>query len=469
MQSRTTYERSPPGGPTGSSALCQGFAVPGSKERNPRQSSAQLRANRKPRNGAGGEPGDCSAHSGHAGWAPLRRGRESLPVLASCAALYACSIVALRLSHVGQGWPFVDLGVYRQGGAAALDGRSLYDLRFPGALAFTYPPAAALLFTGLVPLRMAVLEPSVTAVSMLLLPVTLALALRLRPAREWLTRAQAICLALAAAAGALWLEPVWTALRYGQIDLLIAALVLYDLSRDQRCRWQGAGIGLAAGLKLTPAIFAVYLLLTRRVRAALVSLGVFAVTVALGFALIPNDARAFWGGAFLDSSRVGRAENAANQSLRGAYVRVLHSLGVDPLWMLTALAIGVLGITLAAQAGRRGDDVRGFALCALCGLLISPVSWSHHWVLAVPALVVLGWSALRAFSVTRLLACAAVVAVGLSHLIWWVPINRPPHSELHLNPPQLLFGDAYVLIALAVLAGAAFSSGRRGVARIRLA
>jgi alpha-1,2-mannosyltransferase len=393
--------------------------------------------------------------------------RRTGTAVAALVALYACSILALRLSHMGQGWPFVDLSVYRKGGEAALAGRDLYDLRFPGALAFTYPPASALLFTALVPLSMDVLEPLVTAASVLLLPLALALALRLRPVRSWLTRRQATCLAVAAAAVALWLEPVWTALRYGQIDLLIAVLVLYDLSRDPASRWQGAAIGLAAGLKLTPGIFAVYLLLTRRTRAALVSLAVFAITVAVGFVLVPNDAKAFWGGAFLDSSRVGRAENAANQSLHGAFVRVLHSLSVSPAWMLSALAVGVLGMALAAQAGRSGDDARGFSLCALTALLISPVSWSHHWALAVPALLLLGISAWRAASTLGLLACAAVSAIGLSQVIWWVPVNHPAHSELHLDTLQLIYADAYVLIALLFLALAARSPTRRAVAPVR--
>jgi hypothetical protein len=395
-----------------------------------------------------------------------RRPRATASAIAGLALAYGCSILALRLSHMGQGWPFVDLGVYRQGGEATLAGRSLYDLRFPGALAFTYPPASALLFTSLVPLSLAALEPLVTAASMVLLPVVLALALRLPPVRGWLTRTQAIALALAVAAGALWLEPVWTALRYGQIDLLIAALVLYDLSRARDCRWQGAGIGLAAGLKLTPAIFALYLLLTRRSRAALVSLGVFVLTVALGFALVPRDAKAFWGGAFLDSSRVGRAENAANQSLRGALVRVLHSLSVNPAWLLVALAVGALGVALAVQAGRRGDDARGFSVCALTGLLVSPVSWSHHWVLAVPALLLLGVSAWRARSPPGLLACAGASAIGISHVIWWVPVNHPEHSELHLDTLQLLCADAYVLIAALALATAGWKGARGGHANV---
>ena len=381
-------------------------------------------------------------------------------LLTAAAALYALSVAVLCTGHLGSGWPFVDLAIYREGGKAVLSGAPLYDLRFPGALAFTYPPLSALAFTLLTPLRMSLLKPLVTAASLLLLPAALALALRLRPVRTWMTASQALQVALLFSALAGWLEPVWTTLRYGQIDLLVTALVLLDLARLRDTRWHGAGIGLAAGLKLTPAIFAVYLLLTRRVRPALVSLAVFAATVALGFALVPGDASSFWGGAFVDSSRVGRAENAANQSLRGAYVRLAHSLAVDPMWLISALAVGALGIVLATRAGRSGDDARGYSLCALSALLVSPVSWSHHWVLAVPALMLLALDALRRASVPLLAAVGVIAAVALSHMIWWVPVNRPEHSELHLDALQLVWADAYVLIALLGVAAAAWPVAR---------
>ena len=276
-----------------------------------------------------------------------------------------------------------------------MNGAHLYALRFPGALAFTYPPLSAVAFTLLASLRLAVLKPLVTAASIVLLPAMLGFALRVPPMSRGMSRDQAVRLALLAAAAALWLEPVWTTLRYGQIDLLIATLILYDLSRPDASRWKGAGIGLAIGLKLTPAIFAVYLLLSRRYRAAAVSLAVFAGTVVLGFAVASGDSGEFWGGAFIDPRRVGRIENAANQTLRGAYARLEHSTNVEVWWLATAVIVGVIGMLLAARAGRRGDDVKGFSLCALTGLLISPISWSHHWVLAIPALLLFAVNALR--------------------------------------------------------------------------
>src|ERR1019366_5358398 len=206
------------------------------------------------------------------------------------------------------------------------------------------------------------------AASIVLLPAMLGFALRVPPMSRGMSRDYAARLALLAAAAALWLGPVWTTLRYGQIDILIAALVLYDVSRPDASRGKGAGIGLASGLKLTPAIFAVYLLLSRRYRAAARSLAVFAGTVVLGFAFAPGDSGEFWSGAFIDPKRGGRIENPPTQTLRGAYARLQHSMNVEAWWLATALIVGVIGMLLAVPAGGRGDAAQGFSLCALPGL-----------------------------------------------------------------------------------------------------
>ena len=399
------------------------------------------------------------------GGSPARDIAGRLPRRGVCLALYAGSIAAFLLSPLGHHWPFVDLSVYKDGGRAILDGANLYALRFPGALAFTYPPLSALLFTPLTVLGTSVLEPAVTAGSLLLLFLTLRCALRLAPVASWLTGDQVTRLALVAAADALWLEPVWTTLRYGQIDLLIAALVLYDLSRPDSSRLKGVGIGLAIGLKLTPAIFAVYLLLTRRSRAAARSMVVFVATILVGFLAVPGDAASYWDGAFIDPGRVGRIENAANQTLRGAYARLLHSLSVESWWLPTAAIVGLLGIGLAVRAGRRGDDARGFSLCVVSGLLVSPISWSHHWVMAIPALMLFALASYRRASLVGIAGALLVAAIGYSHMIWWVPVNHPRHSELHLGALQLAYANSYVLVGLAALLAAAFHEERVGLRR----
>jgi alpha-1,2-mannosyltransferase len=404
---------------------------------------------------------------------PMRRVRPSsvarVPGPWLCVALYAVSLGALLASHLGHGWGFVDLHIYERSGAAVRAGAPLYALRFPGALAFTYPPFAALALAGITLAPNALLEPLFTAVSVALLPLLLYLTLRLdrrvssrSPSRSprhrslpTLDARGRLALALALAAAALWLEPVWTTLRYGQIDLLVATLVVWDMSREDGARTKGVGIGLATAIKLTPAIFAVYLLLSGRRRAALVSAVTFAATVALGYVTLPGDSSEYWGGAFAEPGRVGRIENAANQSLRGALSRVLHTPNVGAVWLCLAALVALAGLALAVDAARRGDEARGFSVCALTALLVSPVSWSHHWVLAVPALVLFALDARRRGSSAVLSACALAAALAYAHVIWWVPINHPLHSELHLNALQLLFADAYVLIALMALVGMA--------------
>jgi hypothetical protein len=97
------------------------------------------------------------------------------------------------------------------------------------------------------------------------------------------------------------------------------------------------------------------------------------------------------------------------------------------------------------------------------------VSWTHHWTLAVPALLLVGVCTVRSPSRAGVAAFALAAAAGLSHVIWWVPVNHPPHSELHLDAVQLVWADAYVLLGALALAGAAWSA-RRGRARaVRLA
>jgi alpha-1,2-mannosyltransferase len=212
-----------------------------------------------------------------------------------------------------------------------------------------------------------------------------------------------------------WLEPISVTLGYGQINLLIAALVVGDLARPDTARGKGAGIGLAAALKLTPLIFIPYLLLSGRRRAAAWAAAAFAVSVAIAYAALPSDAARFWGGRlFLDSSRVGGAADTANQSLRGMIARVAP--GAHPSLESYALiaAVALLGLGLAVRASRRGDEAAGFSFIALSALLASPISWTHHWTLAVPALLLLARRAHQQRSRALTLATAALAAWSTS-------------------------------------------------------
>lgn len=397
---------------------------------------------------------------------PTDDGHRRIPVpsLRLAAAAYAVSLLALWLSPMGHHWNHVDVLVYRQGGLAVVHGTGLYVPSFNhGELPFTYPPVSALLFTVLGPLSNYTAPLFATLCSLVLLPLTLRWALRLPPFSTWLSSTDATRLGLAAAAAAVWCEPLWTTLRYGQINVLIAALIVFDLARPEGRRGKGVAIGIAAGLKLTPLIFVVYLAATRRYRAAATALASFAGTIALSFVIVPGDARTYWLHDVLNANRPGKMENAANQSLRGALSRLLHTENVQGVWLVAALIVAVVGLLLAVRAWRRGgDEATGYALCALTGLLVSPISWTHHWVEALPALMLVLLRAYRNRS-TPLLVGALVAAVVLySQITWRVPVSNFTQTvELHENGLQLLCSNAYVLVGLVALGWAVLASLRR--------
>jgi alpha-1,2-mannosyltransferase len=375
------------------------------------------------------------------------------------AVLYALSAVACCVLAATGRADFTDLHVYRLGGDAVLHGTSLYGFRYFG-LAFTYTPFTALIFAPIAVLPWVVPATLLTVATALVVPVMLYLGLRLPPASRWLSPAGAWRLALAAGAAALWLEPVRTTLGYGQIDVFIAAAVLYDLTRPEGTRHQGIAIGLAAAFKLTPAIFVVYLLLARRYRAAATATVTFLVTVIAGFAVLPRTSAHFWDITFLNPQRVSLVQNAENQSLLGALARTLHTSHVTAEWLPVAVVVAVAGLALAARAQRRGDEVLGFSLCALTGLLVSPISWTHHWVIAIPALLLAAVRLYRAGAGKRWTRIVGMAAVAVVVMVGWARLARetPGTDWLQLSARGILYSEVYVLAGLAALIVAAYSS-----------
>lgn len=391
---------------------------------------------------------------------PARRGAW-LVLAASCGAYLLISLAHRQAFHPWGRLGYFDLRVYRGAGRLILNGAPLYHGGIWRWAPFTYPPFAGLLFTALALLPMGVDEILVTSLDVVALFAVVSLTLRLPSGDErvaaW-TEGSKTVLIPAAVAAALWLEPVTATLGYGQINLLIALLAVADLGRRDAARGKGALIGLAAGLKLTPLIFVPYLLFSRRRRAGFVALGTFACTVAAGYAVVPLDARRYWGGLFLDSSRVGGCCAPANQSLRGATLRLDPSFGTARL-LAVALVVGLAGLALAIRAGRRGDEGIGFSLCALTGLLVSPVSWTHHWTLVVPALVLVGVRAACRRSKAGLIALTATLLVGYSYLPKLME-KRVPAATAGLPLGWTLGATSYVLIGLAALTVACLHEAR---------
>ncbi|MEU9382690.1 glycosyltransferase 87 family protein [Streptomyces sp. NPDC048279] len=352
-----------------------------------------------------------------------------------------------------------DLLVYRAEGEAVVHGSDLYgftvtEWRLPA----TYPPFAAVLFVPTAWLPVPALKAAFLAGNALLLACLVARSARLagRPAPL-----SVLCTATAVA---LWLEPVFQTLLFGQINLAITCLVLWDLTRPPGARARGLALGIAAGVKLTPAIFIAYLFLTARRKEAGVATASFAGTAVLGALFLPGATVDFWTRRVFETGRVGKAWIVDNQSLQGLIARVTGTEAPGLSWALPTAVLAAAGLWLAARTHRdlmspvspvTHGDRWGILITAFTALLISPISWSHHWVWCVPLLAVL-----RAER-RRLLAAGAAL-VFTARTMWLLP--HEGDRDLHLPWWQQPFAGPYPLLGLALLAGAAVAVRRRGPA-----
>ncbi|MEU4427103.1 glycosyltransferase 87 family protein [Actinoplanes sp. NPDC024001] len=377
------------------------------------------------------------------------------PVLAVIVAVAAAAGVAdwwdapARLSVHGG---FVDLYAYRHGGRLVLDGLPLYGSRDPQTnLRFTYPPFAAVLLAPLALVPSWLAAALWTAVSVAALAGVILVASRAlgRTVSGW----QVALLTV----GALALEPVWQNLTFAQINLVLMLAVLVDLAQPHR-RWSGVLVGIAAGVKLTPLLFVVFLVLVGRRMAAGRAVLAFAATVVIGLAVLPGSAKAYWTHNLIKAGRVGPPENSHNQSVFGALTRLLDAAPPRLLWLAVAGPIAVAVVVLGALWWRRGDRVLGTGLAALAMLLASPVSWSHHWVWAAPIGLAL-WERSR-------WACAVWITVFVARPLAWPPWGEK--REYQWGPLDHLPGNAYLLAALTLAVWAALQLTRRAEPRPEL-
>jgi alpha-1,2-mannosyltransferase len=389
------------------------------------------------------------------GFAGLFRRPASRWARAALVAVNLAAVAAFLLSYSRHGVGFgpyrIDLGVYRFGGRTWLRGGDLYGqvlvtggLRLP----FTYPPIAAVVLAPLALLPMTAAGAVLTVGSVVLAAVVLGVFLRRLAGR---------------AAGSLWaagwllppallLEPVRSTLAYGQINIVLMALVTLDCLTAGP-RWpRGALTGLAAALKLTPAAFVLFFLLRRDYRAAATAAVSFAAVTAAGFVLAGPDSVRYWTAIVFQTGRIGGSAAATNQSIQA----VLARAGLDPHTLPGAAAWLMLSavVVVAAYRGMRyalaaSQDCLALSLNAFAALLISPVSWSHHWVWCVPGLLTLADLGRRHHH--RL---AGVVAAGGLVLFaagpqWWLGKFAGP--ELRWTAWQQAIGSSYVFFAVLVL------------------
>jgi alpha-1,2-mannosyltransferase len=359
---------------------------------------------------------------------------------------------------------YFDLDIYRSAVIWWQQGRPLYSFPRPHAgFGFTYPPFAALLMSplGAVSLRVAATVHTIACVVVLAVS-TWWLVTPVARRVGWVPWF-AVGLTLPVVMGS---DPVREAMGWGQVGIFLAVLVLADLVglRNGR-RWAGVGIGLATAVKVTPGLFVVYLVLTRRWRAAAVASGTFVVTTGLTAVVAPRASWEYWVHALWETSRVGDPVAPGNQSLLGVLDRLLRP--AQPSALLWALLVaGVVAVSLgrAVRASRHGDELVGFTLVGLAGCLVSPIAWSHHLYWVVPAGVVLLDVAAGARLSTaapamlrrrqRAVRRAAMAGLGLLVAVFWINptwIAKAACGGLCSTFPGVIAQDAFALSLLALV------------------
>jgi alpha-1,2-mannosyltransferase len=366
------------------------------------------------------------------GWVAGRRARR---VVWCVLAVQVTAVLVFALVYQ----PF-DLAIYLWGGRAVTHGLQLYAVQVRGNW-FTYPPFAAALFTPL-----SLLPPVVVGVAWDLGSVA-ALAWSARACLRLAGYQPAAAVTAAVTAAALLLEPVYHTLYLGQVNVILLALVLADLRRVQQGRPAGIGIGLAAAIKLIPGLFIVFLLATRRVRDAVTASAVFAACAAAGYAINPAASRLYWTRLFDDTGRVS-ATYISNQTPYAALARILGGTShVGPWYLAISAALGLAGLTAAARLAARRDWLAAAALTGVTSLLVSPISWTHHWVWALPALLTL---LTRAATPAARLTTAAAYALFITAPMWFTPWANDS-AQLGFHWALTLAANSFLLAGLAYL------------------
>ena len=274
--------------------------------------------------------------------------------------------------------PF-DLNIYLWGGRSVTHGLRLYQVMADHNW-FTYPPFSASLFTPLDAVPQVLVQLAWGLGTIAAIAWAALICLRLAGYRPSRTEVAAVTVA------GVTLEPMYHTLFLGQVNVFLMALVLADIGRAARGRPAGIGTGLATAIKLTPAIFIVLFLLTRRIRDAVTAVATLGACILIGFLVDPAASRLYWSRLFYDTRRVN-VPYISDQSVYSAFVRIMGGAShVGGWFQVIPLVLGVAGLIVAATLARRGDWLAGAAVTGGTGLLVSPISWTHHWVWILPAL-----------------------------------------------------------------------------------
>ena len=369
-------------------------------------------------------------------------------------------------------WVFkLDSFVYYEAVRQWLDGGDLYHwyANPPQSLwPFTYTPLAAWIISPLTRLS----YQSATVLLVIATPLCTAVATHVVLRRSGVGPRTSHSLApWIALIGVIALEPFPKTMEYGQVNAILMALVAVDLlAIPGHSKWRGALSGLAAAIKLTPAVAILVLLVRREWRAAATMVGSAVGLTVLAGLFAPTETRQFFTWAMWDPGRAGFADYSGNQNLKGAIARALPESAWNPTWAVCSLLTVVAAWFLCRRLDRlrEADDKAGdigpiltlqVSVVMVLGLLISPISWSHHWVWCLPTLMSVGAVAWRWRSTVLGVAGVAGIAVFVLAMQWWFPEQN--HVEQGWPAWAKFVGSSYSWWALGCGGSLWWASGRR--------
>jgi alpha-1,2-mannosyltransferase len=359
--------------------------------------------------------------------------RRDWPLGPTIGWMLTVALLVLQWGYL-DGGIWVDSDVYILGARTMLEGGDLYAVTTSAKLPFTYAPFAAVVFIPLALLPVAAGRVALTLLSLACYAGVTYLIGRWLDLPLWRV-------ALVGSLG-LALEPMLRNLLLGQVNLILMALVVVDCLLVPH-RWRGLLVGLAAGIKIIPGVFAVYFLLKRDWPSAARSGLAFLGTLAIGWLAAPKATAEYWSGGFLGLEKFGGAAvmGADNQSLLGVWMRLTADDTVPSvlkvLFVLIGMSLGIGGAYICLRQSLAHPDVRALACLALGALLGSPVSWSHHWVWIVVVLLVLA-------SQQRWLAIVLTVLVMFLAPFWG--LYEDNGFRLPRSAAEHLLGGLYVAL-----------------------
>lgn len=375
-----------------------------------------------------------------------------LPLVAIAGTVSLVVFARHAMDRMGLRGSWVDVSVYREAVLSWSSGQPLYDLAYTTSrLTFTYPPFAVvpLSWLGLVDLTTAARTMALVNIAALLAVCRVSLGAALRgPRSPWPvpSGSELWALTVGVAGVAAWLEPVRLTVGYGQVNLVLALAVLLD-ALVVPTRWRGVLTGLAAAVKLVPGIFVLVFLVTGQWRAAVRTVAGAMAATALAAVLLPGSSRHFWTSTVWQNT-TGRSWFTANQSLHGVAERLLHGgPGAGAATALATVVVLLVGGHAIAGCWRAGWRLTAVSACGLVGLLVSPISWSHHWVWTVP--LILGLALEVRTRAARVLAWAVLVVVSVA-AHWFLP--QWNDRELGWTWWMNLVGNLYGYLGLGTLA-----------------